>query len=122
MKVILTIENHEDAVAAQKMLGAYLGEEVSKSTTKKTTTKRSITKSEAKGPEAKGLEAKEPEVKELETKTEDIDLAELTTIAKAAVAKTDRATVKDVISAYGAKLSEVNASDYEALSEELKAL
>jgi len=118
MKVILTIENHEDAVAAQKMLGAYLGKEVSKSAAKKTTTKRLTTKEpEAKEPEVEKSEAKEPE-----TKTESIDLAELTKIAKAAVAKTDRAIVKDVISAYGAKLSEVDTNDYEALSEELKAL
>ncbi len=124
MKVIIEITNQEEAEAAQKMLSAYLGHG---STPKVGIEHTEIKKPEKKVPANRAKDSvkkddvkpvKEPEEKQVEG----VDLAELTKIAKAAVAKTDRVKVKDVISAYGAKLSEVEEADYTALAEELKAL
>lgn len=126
MKLTLEIETTEDAQRAQKMLAAYLGESVSKSETvaeepkkevaKKTTTRKTTTKKVEEKPAEESDEVEETEA------ADGVDLKTLTGIAKDAVAKTDRATVKDVIGEYGEKLSAVDEGDYEALAAKLKAL
>lgn len=130
MKVIIEITNHEEAVAAQNMLSAYLGtgapKTVAKTEEKKvpvTRAKDEVKKDDTTKRKPKPAKPVEEPAKPVEEPTEgEIDQAGLTAIAKAAVAKTDRGTVKDVISAYGTKISEVAPEDYAALAEELKAL
>lgn len=125
-KIIIEIENDQDAQRAQKMLAAYLGntneqpdtvaEEPKKEVAKKTTTKKPTTKKVEE-------KAEEPEPEpEPDGAADGVDLKTLTAIAKDAVDKTDRATVKDTIGEYGEKLSAVDEADYNALAEKLKAL
>jgi len=124
MKIIIEITSKDEALAAQQMLSAYLGQgsisvgiehtEIEKPKVKVARAKDAVKK------DTKPI--KEEPVVEKEEPKGNIDLAELTKIAKAAVAKTDRVTVKDAISAYGAKLSEVEEGDYQTLADELKAL
>lgn len=136
-KIIIEIENDKDAQRAQKILTAYLGniedpedggphhenEEPKKEVAKKTTPKKDpVKKTTPKKDKPDGeTEPESDEVEETEA-TDGVDLKTLTGIAKDAVAKTDRATVKETIGKYGEKLSAVNESDYEALAEDLKAL
>lgn len=96
---------------------------------KKTVRKRATTKKPAVEPEVKDEEVKETKkvsepVKEEKTVTEaTLTLADLTALAKKAVAGSDRDTVKDLIASYGkGKLSSVEEDKFEALAEELKAL
>ena len=129
MKVIIEITNHEEAQAAQNMLSAYLGNTEVPAPVKE---EKKVPVARAKDAVKKDTTAKTKPAKKVEEDPEDggphlegedpIDQAGLTAIAKAAVAKTDRATVKDIISAYGAKISEVSEEDYQKLAEELKAL
>jgi hypothetical protein len=118
MKITFEIETTEDAQRAQKALSAYIGndtetvaEEPKKEVAKKTTTPRKSTKKKVE-------ETPEEELEEVAG----VDLKTLTGIAKDAVAKTDRAIVKDVIGEYGEKLSAVDEADYDALAAKLKAL
>ena len=89
------------------------------------------TKKPAEKPEVEPEVEKEPEpeptpVKEKKTVTapseSKLTLADLTALAKKAVAGSDRDTVKATISTYGAKLSAVPSTDYETLADELKEL
>jgi len=121
MKLTFEIETTEDAQRAQKVLSAFIGndtetvaEEPKKEVAKKTTTRKTPTKKAEKKNEL----VEEPESDE----PSGVDLKTLTGIAKDAVAKTDRATVKDVIAEYGEKLSAVDKADYDALAAKLKEL
>lgn len=51
-----------------------------------------------------------------------IDLAELKEIASNAVKRTDRTVVKEIISKYGGKISEVKPEEYDSLIKELENL
>ena len=51
-----------------------------------------------------------------------ITLDQLKEIAKAAVAKSDRVKVKEVISKFGTKLAEIDARLYDEVATALKAL
>jgi hypothetical protein len=138
-KIVIEIETTEDARRAQIVISAILGELVSgtdmsketvakepkKEVAKKTTTPRKeverkpVTRKEVE-PEA---DPKEDDELDDELGLEDeIDLTTLTAIAKDAVSKSDRATVKDIIGKYADKLSSVKPHDYAALAEDLKAL
>ena len=125
-KIIIEIETTEDAQRAQKVIAAILGtsvaEEPKKEVAKKAEEpKKEVTK-KAEEPK-KEVELDEVEPDENDELGEDtVDLATLTSIAKDAVSKSDRATVKDVIGKYGDKLSSVKESDYAALAKDLKAL
>lgn len=123
MKLTLEVTSKEEAVEAIKVLEAYSGstvaakavetkEEVKAEEPKKSTTKPKTTKA------TKKVEETEDDTSE----KSDIDLKQLTAIAKEAVERTDRNAAKDVISKYGSKLSEVDESDYSALATELEAL
>lgn len=124
MKLTFEIETTEDAQRAQKVLSAFIGndtetvaEEPKKEVAKKTTQKKTTPKKvEKEAP------AEEPESDDEAEETSDVDLKTLTGIAKDAVAKTDRATVKDVIAEYGEKLSAVKEADYGDLAEKLRSL
>ena len=127
-KIIIEIENDQDAQRAQKMLAAYLGntsepsdtvaETPKKEVAKKSTTKKATTKKVEEKPET-GPESDEAE----ETEASDgVDLKSLTATAKDAVGRTDRETVKKTIAEFGDKLSAVDESNYGELSEKLKAL
>ena len=125
-KIIIEIETTEDAQRAQRVIAAILGESVSKTVAeepKKEVAKKTTTPK--KEVEKKPVTKKEPEESdedEIEEQSGSVDLATLTGIAKDAVSRSDRATVKDTIGKYSDKLSSVKESDYEALAEDLKAL
>lgn len=143
MKTIIEFSNKEEAQEALNMISAYLGTAAPAAVVTKEAPKEepkeekkvpvTRAKDEVKkdGPKKPAKPVKpEPEEEEEEKAEEEeeassgseIDLAELTQIAKDAVARTDRGTVKDVISEYGEKLSAVAEEDYEALAAKLKEL
>lgn len=131
-KIIIEIETTEDAQRAQRVIAAILDESVSKTVKSEETVAEEPKKEVAKKTttpkkevEKKPVTKKEPEESdedETEEQSGSVDLATLTGIAKDAVSRSDRATVKDTIGKYGDKLSSVKESDYEALAEDLKAL
>ncbi len=128
MKLTFEIETTEDAQRAQKVLSAFIGndtetvaEEPKKEVAKKTTTKKTTPKKVEKEAPAEETGPGPDEVEE-ELETPSVDLKTLTGIAKDAVAKTDRATVKEVIAEFGEKLSAVDEADYDALAAKLKDL
>ena len=57
-----------------------------------------------------------------EEKAADITLDQLKTLAKEAVARTDRETVKKTIARYGQKLAAVTENNYGSLASDLEAL
>lgn len=124
MKLVLEVETKEDALQAQKLLTAYLGDvdiglgqAIVNEVTKQTSTKKAASKKVTKAdPDA------EPKVQEEVTDESTITKAELTQIAKDAMNRTDKATAKDAISKYADRISNVDESDYEALAKDLKAL
>jgi len=128
MNLQITVTNKEEALEAITLLQAYTRSNVGVKAVetkeevvekpKKTATKKIETKKVEEPVEDEVESDEEPEV---ETQSS-ITLKDLTAIAKAAVDRTDRTEAKDVISKYGAKLSEVEESDYSALAKELEAL
>lgn len=131
MKLTLEVTSKEEAVEAIKVLQAYSGstvaakavetkEEVKAEEPKKVPAKKTPTKKVEKQVEETEDDTSDEE--QVETEKSDIDLKQLTAIAKEAVERTDRNAAKDVISKYGSKLSEVDESDYFALAAELEAL
>jgi hypothetical protein len=140
-KIVIEIETTEDALRAQIVISAILGELVSgtdmsketvaeepkKEVAKKTTTprkeveKKPVTKKEVE-PEPEADPKEDDELDDELGLEDEIDLTTLTAIAKDAVSKSDRATVKDVIGKYADKLSSVKPHDYAALAEDLEAL
>ena len=114
-KIIIEIETTEDAQRAQKVIAAILGTSVAEEPKKEVAKKAEEPKKEVE------LDEVEPDEND-ELGEDTVDLATLTSIAKDAVSKSDRATVKDVIGKYGDKLSSVKESDYAALAKDLKAL
>lgn len=136
MKIIFEIENPEDAVDAQNMLAAYLSVEedvkipkavakVEPKEEKKVPATRAKDSVKKDAPKTKPKPEPKPEPEEEEepvVEGGEVTLAELTQIAKDAVARTDRATVKDTIGEYGEKLSAVEEKDYTELAQKLKEL
>ena len=131
MKLTLEVTSKEEAVEAIKVLEAYSGstvaakavetkEEIKAEEPKKVPAKKTPTKKVEKQVEETEDDTSDEE--QVETEKSDIDLKQLTAIAKEAVERTDRNAAKDVISKYGSKLSEVDESDYSALAVELEAL
>lgn len=135
MKTIIEFSNKEEAQEALNMISAYLGTEAPKAVTKPepkpepkeekkvpaTRAKDSVKKDAPKKASTKPKAEPKPEEEE-EDEAGEIDQATLTQIAKDAVARTDRATVKDVISEYGEKISVVDPADYGELAAKLKEL
>lgn len=142
MKTIIEFSNKEEAQEALNMISAYLGTEAPKAVTKETSevvppnsksepkeekkvpatrAKDSVKKDAPKKASTKPKAEPKPEEEE-EDEAGEIDQATLTQIAKDAVARTDRATVKDVISEYGEKISVVDPADYGELAAKLKEL
>ena len=123
MKLTFEIETTEDAQRAQKVLSAFIGndnetvaEEPKKEVAKKSTTRKTTPKKVEEKPETDEVEETESD------EVDGVDLKTLTGMAKDAVAKTDRATVKEVIAEFGEKLSAVDEADYDALAAKLKEL
>lgn len=139
MITTIRITNTEEAKTAIKMIEAYLlstGEKIEEPTVEKKpvikvsatgTVEQAEEKPTAEEPKkAKRTSTKkkveEPKAEEEEA-VEEITVGMLTQLAKDAVKRTgDRDAVKEVVTKYGAKISAVNNSDYEALAEDLKAL
>lgn len=85
----------------------------------RTTTKKPEVTTE---PEKETKEVVEP-VEEKKPTEGDLTLADMTALAKAAVAGSDRDTVKELIASYGkGKLSSVDTAVFDKLAGELKAL
>ena len=141
MITTLRITNREEAKTALLMIEAYLTafptEDVvvpvdvdkveEKPTRKPRAPKKPAEKTEVKAEEEKVVEPEPTPVKEEKTVTEPskvtLTIGDLTTLAKKAVAGSDRDTVKDLIASHGTgKLSSVEPEKFEALAEELKAL
>ena len=94
---------------------------------KRATRKKATPKTEdAPKPVVEEEKASEPVEEEKATEdapTTDLTLGDLTALAKKAVAKAGRDTVKDLIASFGkGKLSSVDADKYEALATELNGL
>lgn len=142
MNLKIEITSKEEALEAITLLQAYTGsiviaqavepkiEKQEVKSDEKKSTKPTSTKSKTT---TKKVEETEPETEEEttveeadetsdEVETSDIDLKQLTQIAKEAVERSDRAAAKKVISKYGSKLSEVDESDYSKLAKELEEL
>ncbi len=120
MKLIIEVETKSKTtlIEAKELILQLLGETSSKisngsahKTNAKVPTKPKVEK-EIPKPTPEGKNAPEPT----------ITLGELKELAKSAVIKTDRITVKNTIAEFAPKLSEVKEADYDKLAESLKAL
>jgi len=125
MQVTLTVntESNDEIREAQDLLGRMLKTEASADTpSKPVEDKKPATKVKAKVTPKK--EAEKPAEPKEETKdaTEEMTLEALKAIAKDALVKSDRETVKATINKFGAKLAEVDARMYGDLATALKAL
>lgn len=145
MNLKIEITSKEEALEAITLLQAYTGSSVAAQAVETKTEKQEVKSDEKKSTKptstkskttTKKVEEAEPETEEEktveeadetsdeveETEASDIDLKQLTAIAKEAVERTDRGAAKKVISKYGSKLSEVDESDYSKLAKELEEL
>ena len=134
MNLRIEVSSKEDAKVALVMLAAYIGEAVVTETvkgekqpvqeTKVAETKKPVkaeSKKEVKPEPEEDDELGDDEPEEKPTKGK-ITLEELTSIAKEAVSRTDKSTVKDTIGEFADRLSSVEEKDYAALAKKLKAL
>ena len=124
MTIAITVNNPQEAKIAIESLTPYSNYVEDEKPVVKETKKRPAVKKEPV--EEKETETKKrPAVKKepVEEKSDNtISLKELTLIAKEAVSRSDRTTVKDAIAAYGDRLSSVDEAYYEDLVNDLKAL
>lgn len=134
MNLKIEISSKEDAKVALVMLSAYIGGEAIAETVKNekqpvqeqkvADVKKPVkqeTKKEVKEDPIEDDELGDDPVEEKPSKSK-ITLEDLTAVAKEAVSRTDKSTVKDTIGEFADRLSSVEEKDYAALAKKLKAL
>jgi len=124
MQVTLTVntESNDEIREAQDLLGRMLKTEASADTPSKPVEDKTPAK-KVKAKVTPKKEAEKPSEPKEETPKDDVmTLDALKAIAKDALVKSDRETVKATINRFGTKLAEVDARMYGDLATALKAL